>query len=175
MHVAKPRGMCRFRLWYAAGVYLLQNLHHIKNLPRTLLAVLRQRGFWLWNIESLNASNPYSCPFFCFSGLMEIRSVSVGVVAIKSVNTGLYLAMSKKGTLFGSVRIQPYDIAFGGQDFLVIRSSHWGGWKRYPRWIAWKHFTRKPRKRPKCHTSIPAPRLTIPASSTSLLHCQNRW
>lgn len=38
-----------------------------------------------------------------FSGLMEIRSVSVGVVAIKSVSTGLYLAMSKKGTLFGSV------------------------------------------------------------------------
>ncbi|XP_051549129.1 fibroblast growth factor 22-like [Myxocyprinus asiaticus] len=36
--------------------------------------------------------------------LMEIRSVSVGVVAIKSVSTGLYLAMSKKGTLFGSVR-----------------------------------------------------------------------
>ncbi|TRY62291.1 hypothetical protein DNTS_025841 [Danionella cerebrum] len=35
--------------------------------------------------------------------LMEIRSVSVGVVAIKSVSTGLYLAMSKKGTLFGSV------------------------------------------------------------------------
>ncbi|XP_056614307.1 fibroblast growth factor 22 [Triplophysa dalaica] len=39
--------------------------------------------------------------------LMEIRSVSVGVVAIKSVNTGLYLAMSKKGTLFGSVRYNP--------------------------------------------------------------------
>lgn len=34
---------------------------------------------------------------------MEIRSVSVGVVAIKSVSTGLYLAMTKKGTLFGSV------------------------------------------------------------------------
>ncbi|XP_060796525.1 fibroblast growth factor 22 [Neoarius graeffei] len=39
--------------------------------------------------------------------LMEIRSVSVGVVAIKSVSTGLYLAMSKKGTLFGSVRYTP--------------------------------------------------------------------
>ncbi|XP_061540022.1 fibroblast growth factor 22 [Phycodurus eques] len=36
--------------------------------------------------------------------LMEIRSVSVGVVAIKSVSTGLYLAMSKKGTLFGSIK-----------------------------------------------------------------------
>ncbi|KAL4658926.1 fibroblast growth factor 22 [Arapaima gigas] len=39
--------------------------------------------------------------------LMEIRSVSVGVVAIKSVSTGLYLAMSKKGTLFGSVKYSP--------------------------------------------------------------------
>lgn len=47
---------------------------------------------------------------------MEIRSVSVGVVAIKSVSTGLYLAMSKKGTLFGSVRIQPGNIVPGGQD-----------------------------------------------------------
>uniref|UniRef100_A0A3B4AL55 Fibroblast growth factor n=1 Tax=Periophthalmus magnuspinnatus TaxID=409849 RepID=A0A3B4AL55_9GOBI len=37
-----------------------------------------------------------------YADLMEIRSVSVGVVAIKSVSTGLYLAMSKKGTLFGS-------------------------------------------------------------------------
>lgn len=41
------------------------------------------------------------------AGLMEIRSVSVGVVAIKSVSTGLYLAMSKKGTLFGSVKYNP--------------------------------------------------------------------
>ncbi|KAG5275767.1 hypothetical protein AALO_G00124340 [Alosa alosa] len=39
--------------------------------------------------------------------LMEIRSVSVGVVAIKSVSTGLYLAMTKKGTLFGSPRYNP--------------------------------------------------------------------
>ncbi|XP_041086084.1 fibroblast growth factor 10-like [Polyodon spathula] len=38
----------------------------------------------------------------CINSVMEIRSVSVGVVAIKSVNTGLYLAMSKKGKLFGS-------------------------------------------------------------------------
>lgn len=45
---------------------------------------------------------------------MEIRSVSVGVVAIKSVSNGLYLAMSKKGTLFGSVSIQPDYIVSGG-------------------------------------------------------------
>lgn len=51
---------------------------------------------------------------------MEIRSVSVGVVAIKSVSTGLYLAMSKKGTLFGSVRIQP------GNIFLEVKTSGQG-------------------------------------------------
>ncbi|XP_046907118.1 LOW QUALITY PROTEIN: fibroblast growth factor 22 [Hypomesus transpacificus] len=39
--------------------------------------------------------------------LLEIRSVKVGVVAIKSVSTGLYLAMSKKGTLFGSAKYSP--------------------------------------------------------------------
>lgn len=48
-------------------------------------------------------SNRDFCSLFFFQGLMEIRSVSVGVVAIKSVSTGLYLAMTKKGTLFGSV------------------------------------------------------------------------
>lgn len=55
--------------------------------------------------------------------LMEIRSVSVGVVAIKSVSTGLYLAMSKKGTLFGSVRIQPGNIVPGGQDGRVGKGT----------------------------------------------------
>ncbi|XP_006640105.2 fibroblast growth factor 22 [Lepisosteus oculatus] len=39
--------------------------------------------------------------------LMEIRSVSVGVVAIKAVSTGMYLAMTKKGTLYGSVKYNP--------------------------------------------------------------------
>ena len=68
-------------------------------------------------LPQLDFSNPDSpVPSFYFPGLMEIRSVSVGVVAIKSVSTGLYLAMSKKGTLFGSVRIQPDNIVSLGQD-----------------------------------------------------------
>lgn len=67
-------------------------------------------------LPKLDVSNPDSCSLFYFPGLMEIRSVSVGVVAIKSVSTGLYLAMSKKGTLFGSVRIQPGNIVSAGQD-----------------------------------------------------------
>ncbi|XP_018586394.1 fibroblast growth factor 22-like [Scleropages formosus] len=36
--------------------------------------------------------------------LLEIRSVSMGVVVIRSVSTGLYLAMSKKGALYGSAK-----------------------------------------------------------------------
>jgi len=68
-------------------------------------------------LQSQHVSNPDSCPLSYFPGLMEIRSVSVGVVAIKSVSTGLYLAMSKKGTLFGSVRIHnPGNIGSAGQE-----------------------------------------------------------
>uniref|UniRef100_A0A8B9FU94 Fibroblast growth factor n=1 Tax=Amazona collaria TaxID=241587 RepID=A0A8B9FU94_9PSIT len=35
--------------------------------------------------------------------IVEIRSVRVGVVAIRAVNTGFYLAMNKRGRLYGSV------------------------------------------------------------------------
>lgn len=102
--------------------------HYILPCPlRSYLDVLiRQRGLWWWNRDSFNVSNPDSCPpLFCFSGLMEIRSVSVGVVAIKSVSTGLYLAMSKRGTLFGSVRIQLYDIVSWSQYFKFWPKGVW--------------------------------------------------
>ncbi|KAG6934911.1 fibroblast growth factor 22, partial [Chelydra serpentina] len=36
------------------------------------------------------------------NSILEIRSVRVGVVAIKSVYTGFYLAMNKKGKVYGS-------------------------------------------------------------------------
>nr|5ZXE_A Chain A, Consensus sequence based basic form of fibroblast growth factor [Homo sapiens] len=39
-------------------------------------------------------NSPYS--------LLEIRAVEVGVVAIKGVKSGRYLAMNKKGRLYGS-------------------------------------------------------------------------
>ena len=38
-----------------------------------------------------------------FSGIMEFITVAVAVVAIKSVHTGLYLTISPKGDLIGSV------------------------------------------------------------------------
>ncbi|CAM2109237.1 unnamed protein product [Caretta caretta] len=40
-------------------------------------------------------------------GILEIRSVRVGVVAIKSVHTGFYLAMNKKGKVYGSKEYNP--------------------------------------------------------------------
>ncbi|XP_051666933.1 fibroblast growth factor 22 isoform X4 [Manacus candei] len=38
----------------------------------------------------------------CPTAVVEIRSVRVGVVAIRAVHTGFYLAMNKRGRLYGS-------------------------------------------------------------------------
>uniref|UniRef100_A0A8C8RPQ6 Fibroblast growth factor n=1 Tax=Pelusios castaneus TaxID=367368 RepID=A0A8C8RPQ6_9SAUR len=43
----------------------------------------------------------------CVNSIVEIRSVRVGVVAIKSVHTGFYLAMNKKGQVYGSKEFNP--------------------------------------------------------------------
>lgn len=37
---------------------------------------------------------------------MEIRSVGVGIVAIRSVHSGFYLAMNRKGKIYGTVTLQ---------------------------------------------------------------------
>ncbi|OPJ86572.1 fibroblast growth factor 22 [Patagioenas fasciata monilis] len=39
--------------------------------------------------------------------IVEIRSVRVGVVAIRAVHTGFYLAMNKWGRLYGSKEFSP--------------------------------------------------------------------
>ncbi|RMC00929.1 hypothetical protein DUI87_22616 [Hirundo rustica rustica] len=39
--------------------------------------------------------------------IVEIRSVRVGVVAIRAVHTGFYLAMNKRGRLYGSKEFNP--------------------------------------------------------------------
>lgn len=39
----------------------------------------------------------------CFTDILRIKAVSVGVVVIKGEMTGRYLAMNKKGRLYGSV------------------------------------------------------------------------
>lgn len=45
--------------------------------------------------------------FFCWIlGILEITSVDVGVVAIKGLNSNYYLAISRKGELYGAVSIR---------------------------------------------------------------------
>lgn len=39
----------------------------------------------------------------CIAGIMEITAVDVGVVAIKGLFSGRYLAMNDKGRLYASV------------------------------------------------------------------------
>lgn len=41
--------------------------------------------------------------FICIAGIMEITAVDVGVVAIKGLFSGRYLAMNDKGQLYASV------------------------------------------------------------------------
>lgn len=136
----------------------------------------------------LDVSNPDFCSLFYFPGLMEIRSVSVGVVAIKSVSTGLYLAMSKKGTLFGSVRIQPGNIVSGGQEGSVWEGKRaFEGYQisTYPNMFDSVELKRNlrnlllgsPEKGQSViinHGCTPGPWLMIPAASVGLFHCQNR-
>lgn len=44
-------------------------------------------------------------PLFYVPGIMEITAVDVGVVAIKGIFSGRYLAMNDKGRLYASVSI----------------------------------------------------------------------
>uniref|UniRef100_A0A663N261 Fibroblast growth factor n=1 Tax=Athene cunicularia TaxID=194338 RepID=A0A663N261_ATHCN len=50
------------------------------------------------SVHTSPAHRRASCP----AGIVEIRSVRVGVVAIRAVHTGFYLAMNKRGRLYGS-------------------------------------------------------------------------
>lgn len=53
--------------------------------------------------------------YLCFAGIMEITAVDVGVVAIKGLFSGRYLAMNDKGRLYASV----------STDLLSTYSSCW--------------------------------------------------
>lgn len=46
-------------------------------------------------------------PLLCtFAGILEIRTVAVGIVAIKGVESEYFLAMNKSGRLYGKVWMQ---------------------------------------------------------------------
>ncbi|KAM9516259.1 fibroblast growth factor 22 [Guaruba guarouba] len=64
--------------------------------------------------------------------IVEIRSVRVGVVAIRAVHTGFYLAMNKRGRLYGSKEFSP-NCKFterieenGYNTYEALRWRHWG-------------------------------------------------
>lgn len=38
-----------------------------------------------------------------FAGILEIKSVDVGIVAIKGLHSNYYLAINKKGVVYGAV------------------------------------------------------------------------
>ncbi|KAH0625761.1 hypothetical protein JD844_033981, partial [Phrynosoma platyrhinos] len=46
--------------------------------------------------------DPTDQMFVFFPGIMEIRSVNVGTVVVRSVHSGLYLAMDRKGRIYGT-------------------------------------------------------------------------
>ncbi len=43
--------------------------------------------------------------YVCFLGTLEIKSVDVGIVAIKGIQSNYYLAINKKGVVYGAVSI----------------------------------------------------------------------
>ncbi|XP_052558576.1 fibroblast growth factor 22 isoform X4 [Tympanuchus pallidicinctus] len=83
-----------------------QLLHRVRFRGGTFLGstVLSLCGDTLWaagegslqEVAHLTAALPRP------AGIVEIRSVRVGVVAIRAVHTGFYLAMNKRGQLYGS-------------------------------------------------------------------------
>lgn len=67
-------------------------------------------------LQNISSTNPSKLtgeqptilqPWLCtFAGILEIRTVAVGIVAIKGVESEYFLAMNKSGRLYGKVWMQ---------------------------------------------------------------------
>lgn len=74
------------------------------------------------------------------TGIIEIRSVRVGVVALKAMHTGFFVAMSRRGRLYGSVSAGPGCPVAVGTGL---------------RWAQWLHHTPDPAAGLYCALQVP--------------------
>lgn len=56
--------------------------------------------------SKLTGEQSFNSPYCAFAGILEIRTVAVGIVAIKGVESEYFLAMNKSGRLYGKVWMQ---------------------------------------------------------------------
>lgn len=64
------------------------------------------------------------------TGVIEIRSIRVGVVALKAVHTGFYVAMNRRGRLYGSVS----GSAAGGRGLILVGGPNVTGGRGPTKW-----------------------------------------
>lgn len=74
------------------------------------------------------------------AGIIEIRSIRVGVVALKAVHTGFFVAMSRQGRLYGSVSASQGWPAVAGAGL---------------RWVQWLPHTPDPAAGLHCPLQVP--------------------
>ncbi|EPY87284.1 hypothetical protein CB1_000257009 [Camelus ferus] len=69
--------------------------------PLTSRAQPRMTMLYMATSDALNLHFPKH-RILALSGVLEIRSIRVGVVALRALHTGFYVAMSRRGRLYGS-------------------------------------------------------------------------
>lgn len=71
--------------------------------------------------KSAQSFDVFVCLSLAAPGILEIKSVDVGVVAIRGLSSNYYLAISKKGELYGAVSTCLTLITIS---FCVLECSH---------------------------------------------------